>query len=92
MTEFSDGEEVVVFLYRTPIGYWRCYGMGQGKYTVVRSADGGKRVRTNVAGLTLVTPRRANGRAAANSKLPLSRFDGVRLEDFIRAVKEAVRQ
>ncbi len=32
--EYSAGEEVVVFLHRTPIGYWRCYGLTQGKYTV----------------------------------------------------------
>src|SRR4051794_22277276 len=30
--EYSVGEEAIVFLYRTPIGYWRATGHGQGKY------------------------------------------------------------
>ena len=32
--EHRDGEEMVVFLHRTPVGYWRCYGLAQGKFTV----------------------------------------------------------
>ena len=43
---YSPGEETVVFLYRTPIGYLRARGFGQGKYTVTA----GSRVRTNLRG------------------------------------------
>jgi hypothetical protein len=37
-TRFADGEEVAVFLYRTPIGYMRTTNYGQGKFTL--AADG----------------------------------------------------
>jgi hypothetical protein len=40
---YSVGEEVVVFLYRTPVGYLRAVGYGQGKYTV----GSGARVHAN---------------------------------------------
>lgn len=46
---FADGEEDIVFLYRTPIGYLRTCGSGQGKYTVMRGI-----VHTDLADLTLV--------------------------------------
>src|SRR5437867_10443567 len=29
---YEPGEEIVLFLYKTPIGYWRSRGLGQGKY------------------------------------------------------------
>lgn len=32
--EFAPGEEMIVFLYRTPIGYLRALGHGQGKFAV----------------------------------------------------------
>ena len=51
--QFAVGEEVVVFLYRTPLGYVRVYGLSQGKFSVrhdiarfkvlVRRAMAGKR-------------------------------------------------
>lgn len=76
--EYSDGEEVVVFLERTPIGYWRCRGWGQGKYTVVRSADGSKRIRTNLAGLAFT------GRPGASAPGGLA---GMELGSFKRLVR-----
>ena len=45
--EYSVGEEAIVFLYRTPIGYLRATGSGQGKYKVTAET----RVRANVKGL-----------------------------------------
>jgi hypothetical protein len=42
---YALGEEAVVFLYRTPVGYWRT----QGKYTVTS----GTRVRANLRGASL---------------------------------------
>ena len=44
---YAVGEETIVFLYRTPIGYLRATGNGQGKYTITS----GKGVRANVQGL-----------------------------------------
>ncbi|MEX2263322.1 MAG: hypothetical protein WD696_15300 [Bryobacteraceae bacterium] len=43
---FSTGEEVVLFLYRTPLGYLRATGHAQGKYFVAGEDSTGKRVRT----------------------------------------------
>jgi hypothetical protein len=43
---YTQGEEAILFLYRTPIGYLRAAGAGQGKYTVTA----GQRVRANVEG------------------------------------------
>src|SRR5438067_2473926 len=43
---YTPGEETVLFLYRTPIGYWRATGAGQGKYTVIA----GHKVRSNIEG------------------------------------------
>jgi len=44
---FQTGEEVVLFLYQTPIGYWRTSGYWQGKLNVIEQA-GIKQVRTNL--------------------------------------------
>jgi len=52
--QFEQGEEVVVFLYRNPLGYWRVRGYGQGKLTLVGTKDGGKRLHANVGALQLV--------------------------------------
>jgi len=43
---YTEGEETVLFLYRTPIGYLRATGAGQGKYSVTA----GQKVRANVEG------------------------------------------
>ena len=72
-----------MFLHRTPIGYWRCYGLGQGKYTVARSSDGQIRIRTNVQGLEFAG-RGASGRRA--SRPPLSRLNGITLQEFKRLI------
>lgn len=32
--QYRSGEELVLFLYRTPIGYWRARGYSQGKVTL----------------------------------------------------------
>ena len=78
--EYQDGEEVIVFLERTPIGYWRCYGWGQGKYTVTRSANGKERVRTSLAGLELV------------GKSPLREANAMELGQFKRLVLSEVKR
>jgi hypothetical protein len=48
---YAPGEEMVVFLYRTPIGYLRATGYGQGKYTIR-----GSRIRSNAGGVELALP------------------------------------
>jgi hypothetical protein len=51
-TEYRAGEEVAVFLYRTPIGYLRTTNYGEGKFTI--SADSRIHARTgiDIAGAT----------------------------------------
>ncbi len=84
--EHADGEEVVVFLRRTPIGYWRCYGWEQGKYTVAQAADGRLRIRTHVGGVTLMDRRRFVKAS------PLTRLEGLELADFKRLVLREVER
>lgn len=87
VTRYANQEEVVVFLHRTPIGYWRPYGWGQGKYTVRQSAEGGKRIYTNVGGMALVDRRAAKGQQSASAASPLRRLDGMALGEFKQLVR-----
>jgi len=72
---FSPGEEVVLFLYRTPIGFLRAAGGGQGKFTV----DGAGRARAQTAGTELVeNPRARRGTALASlDALDVREFKGL---------------
>jgi hypothetical protein len=47
---FTTGEETMLFLYRTPIGYWRTVGGPQGKFAIDRD----RIVRSGSAGVLLV--------------------------------------
>ena len=42
--QYQAGEEMVLFLSRTPNGYWRTRGLGQGKHEVQVDSRGGRRV------------------------------------------------
>ncbi len=75
---YQPGEEVVAFLYRTPIGYWRAYGLGQGKYLV---RDG--RVRADLHGASLVEA----DRSALDGGADLRRLDGIALQEFKSRVR-----
>jgi len=49
---YAGGEEVVVFLYRTPEGLLRTRGLAQGKFHVAADpSTGQRRVRASIAGL-----------------------------------------
>jgi hypothetical protein len=82
---FQTGEEVVLFLYQTPIGYWRTSGYWQGKFNV-ELAGNEKRVRANLADIALVT---GPGRAAAGA---LESLDRMPLEQFKAEIRRRVRQ
>ena len=73
---FESGEEVLLFLYRTPVGCG-----GQGKYTIERPDAGKGRVRANLAQVELVEPAR-NAAARAISTTPLENYDGLRLSEL----------
>ena len=77
---YAAGEETIVFLYKTPIGYWRATGYGQGKYSITPEM----RVRANLKGLDLL--KRGPVRGVA-----LSALDGMTVSDFKARVREAIR-
>ena len=77
---YALGEEAVVFLYRTPVGYLRTQGHGQGKYTITSDA----RVRSNLRGVELLT-RTSRG-------APLSTFEDLPLMEFKARVRDTLRR
>jgi hypothetical protein len=79
-SKFETGEEDVLFLYQTPLGFWRTTGWSQGKFDVVNSA-GSKVVRAAKNGVELLP----NGRAAAGQSV--ESFNGQALTDFLDAVR-----
>jgi hypothetical protein len=78
---FTVGEDAVLFLYRTPIGYWRTVGGPQGKYTV--SAQG--RVRTDSQGMAYAEPT-----GGARPGASLAAFEGIPASDFLARVRRLV--
>ena len=78
--DYAVGEEAIVFLYRTPIGYLRATGYGQGKYTVTPEM----RVRANLKGLDLLKGNTSRG-------VPLSTLDGLTVTDLKARVRDAIR-
>ena len=90
--EHRDGEEMVVFLHRTPVGYWRCYGLAQGKFTVDQIRSGPKRVRANLAAVERVEPAPGRGPRTRNST-QLDHLNGITLADLkARIRREAALQ
>ena len=86
---YSVGEEVVLFVTRTPIGYLRTAGWGQGKYVVVDARDSDRRVvRSSVRDITLIDPISKLGSPPEHKQTVLGRLDGMELTAF----KERVRQ
>jgi hypothetical protein len=75
---FAAGEDAVLFLYKTPIGYWRVVGGPQGKFTVDREG----RVRTGSYGVTLVDPP---GGATLGTSLAM--LQGIPMSDFVTRVR-----
>jgi hypothetical protein len=77
---YALGEEAIVFLYRTPIGYWRATGFGQGKYTVTQQV----RVHASLKGLELLKRDSSPG-------VSLSTLDGLTVTEFKARVRDAIR-
>jgi hypothetical protein len=77
---YAVGEEAIVFLYRTPIGYLRATGYGQGKYAVTPQT----RVRANLKGLETLKTASAHG-------ISLSTLDGLTITDFKARVRDVIR-
>lgn len=71
------GEDVVLFLYRTPIGYWRTVGMGQGCYVVENG-----RIRRNLFGIAL-----ADGLSPGT---PLESLEGLGEREFRQRIMSVI--
>ncbi len=84
-TPYTVGEEVSVFLYRTPIGYLRTTNYGQGKFVV--SADA--RVHAN-HGIDVGGTVIAAGMAAPLSGTNADGLDGTSRSDFEARVARIV--
>jgi hypothetical protein len=79
--EYAAGEEAILFLYRTPVGYWRVTGHAQGKYKVTPDL----RVHTNLRGIDLVQRTPIHG-------VGLASLDGLSIADFKTRVRHAMRE
>ena len=76
---YTPGETDFLFLYQTPIGYWRTSGGPQGKFVV----DSAGRVR---GGATTAVYAQSAGRAAAGTALPT--LDGLSVLDFKNRLRQ----
>lgn len=87
---YEVGEEVVLFAERTPLGYLRTCGWGQGKFSVVRSGPSGMiTVRTAARGIQLVERPAAT---QSQPGTPLGDVNGQELEQFKTRVRRLVEQ
>lgn len=88
---FSVGEEVVLFLSRTPIGYLRTCGWGQGRFTVLRSQGLSQPVvRSTLQGVELVEPTAQQKARPRRSGTSLGLLDGLPLDEFRKRVRQVI--
>ena len=78
---WEAAQELVLFLYRTPVGYWRARGLGQGKYHVT-----GSRVHGSLEGISLVD----SARPGAGRSTDLRRLEGMSLDRFKATIRGAL--
>jgi hypothetical protein len=81
--QYDVGDEVVLLVWRTPIGYLRTSGWGQGKFTVsTAKGSSTKTVHTSLQtrGIELVEAPKAAGPRRAET-LP-SALNGLSLDEF----------
>jgi len=81
---FSVGEEAVVFAYRTPIGYWRVRGWGQGRFSI-EEHNGQLVVRAPRTAALRIDPKAPPPKAAASPA-------GESLEAFLERARTIIRQ
>lgn len=87
---YEVGEEVVLFAEKTPLGYLRTCGWGQGKFRVQRARETGKvTVRTAAKGIQLVEPPARESKAAGT---PLGEMNGQELEQFKTRVRQIIEK
>ena len=79
---YQVGQEVVLFLERTPIGYLRGSGWGQGNFAVVESTTGESRtVRSAHGGATLIEAPRLAGAPPGLPQTGPASLDGLSVDE-----------
>jgi hypothetical protein len=88
--QYEVGEEIVLFAEKTPLGYLRTCGWGQGKFRVERARQSGKlTVRSAAKGIQLVERPAAESKPAGTS---LGEWNGQEVEQFKTRVRQMVEQ
>lgn len=81
MPSFTEGEETVVFLERTPVG-WIPSGLGNGKYTIETDSSGRRVAYRGTAGLHRV------GATRSLTDSELSGSDSLLVDDLVRRIEK----
>lgn len=84
---YDVGEHVVLFLFRTPVGYWRTTGGSQGKFAV----SGGRRVRQVSVDTAMPIAHTASSQELT-SEHQLNSAEGSNLADFKSLVRSLARE
>jgi hypothetical protein len=88
---YRIAEEVVLFTTRTPIGYLRTSGWGQGRFDVVADPrTGSKMVRSRLAGIELVEPAGAVNALTQTPGTSPKVLDGLPLDQFKSRIKTLI--
>ncbi len=88
---YEVGEEVVLFLNRTPIGYLRSSGWGQGKFGVRSLGGAGPVVRSAVAGVSFVEAPGGQPAGLKKARTPVTSFSGLELAEFKTRLRTLIR-
>ena len=83
---FKKGERVLLFLRDIGDGYYRVFGLSQGKFSIVRDKEAGRDVlQRNLSGLDIVDPRYPQeiGMGPDQQK--------VFLDDYIALIKKLIK-
>ncbi len=88
---YDVGEEVVLFAVRTPIGYLRTCGWGQGKFKVSRPEGSSQAlVRSAAAGVELVERPAGDKPSQPRVGTALTGINGLPLEEFKTRVRQMI--
>ena len=87
---YRVGEEVILLAYRTPIGYFRTCGWGQGTFSVQAGASGAKLVHANRLGVQLVEPLSKGAQGARARGRPAKVLDGLTLDEFKSHLRQLI--
>ena len=79
---YHVGQELVLFLERTPIGYLRSSGWGQGNFSVIESPTSeSKTVRSAHGGATLIEAPRLAGAPSTLAQTALAALNGLSVDE-----------